>query len=106
VLVRLIVRYRATAARPWAAYWEFSDEDSGATWHAVPIDDQGIDQLRPEEAGKPEQPGGGVRFADWLMQSKPQDAAELDFRVAMRTAKEQSAGCAGQAAASSPGARS
>jgi energy-coupling factor transporter ATP-binding protein EcfA2 len=85
----LVVRYRSTAARPWAAYWEFSDEDSGATWHAVLVDDQGIDQLRPEEAGKPEQAGGGVRFADWLMQSKPQDAAELDFRVAMRTAKEQ-----------------
>lgn len=24
----LVVRYRATAARPWAAYWEFSDEDT------------------------------------------------------------------------------
>jgi energy-coupling factor transporter ATP-binding protein EcfA2 len=65
----LVIRYRATAARPWAAYWEFSDEDSGATWHAVLVDDQGIDQLRPEEAGKPERAAGGVRFADWLMQS-------------------------------------
>lgn len=32
----LVIRYRATAVRPWAAYWEFWDEDSGATWHAVP----------------------------------------------------------------------
>ena len=85
----LIIRYRATAARPWAAYWEFSDEDSGATWHAVLVDNQGIDQLRPGEAGKPEQAGGGRRFADWLMQAKPQNAAEMDFRVAMRTAREQ-----------------
>jgi hypothetical protein len=85
----LVVRYRATAARPWAAYWEFSDEASGETWHAVLVDDQGIDQLRPGEAGEPEQAAGGMGLADWLMQAKPQDAAELDFRVAMRIAKEQ-----------------
>lgn len=85
----LVVRYRATAARPWAAYWEFADEDSGATWHAVLVDDQGIDQLRPGEALEPEQAAGGVQFADWLMQAKPQDVAELDFRVAMRIAREQ-----------------
>lgn len=85
----LIVRYRATAARPWAAYWEFSDEASGVTWHAVLVDDQGIDQLRPGEAAEPEQAAGGMGFADWLMKAKPQDAAELDFRVAMRIAKEQ-----------------
>jgi energy-coupling factor transporter ATP-binding protein EcfA2 len=85
----LVVRYRAVAARPWAAYWEFADEDSGATWHAVLVDDQGIDQLRPGEAREPERATGGVQFADWLMQAKPQDAAELDFRIAMRIAKEQ-----------------
>jgi hypothetical protein len=85
----LVVRYRATAARPWAAYWEFSDEDSGATWHAVLVDDQGIDQLRPGEAGEPERAVGGMGLAGWLMQAKPQEAAELDFRVAMRIAKEQ-----------------
>jgi len=85
----LVIRYRATAARSWAAYWEFSAEDSGATWHAVLVDDQGIDQLRPGEAGEPERPAGGTEFAGWLMQSKPQDAVELDFRVAMRIAKEQ-----------------
>jgi recombinational DNA repair ATPase RecF len=27
----LVIRYRDAAARPWAAYWEFSDLDSGAT---------------------------------------------------------------------------
>lgn len=85
----LVIRYRATAARPWAAYWEFSDEDSGATWHVVLADDQGIDQLRPGEAGEPERASGGMRFVDWLMQAKPQDATELDFRVAMRIATEQ-----------------
>jgi hypothetical protein len=31
----LVIRYRAAAARPWAAYWEFSDEDSGAAWHGA-----------------------------------------------------------------------
>jgi hypothetical protein len=62
----LVVRYRATAVRPWAAYWEFSDEDSGATWHAVLVDDQGVDQLRPGEArGRGGQPAGRVcRLAD------------------------------------------
>src|SRR6266567_7925230 len=85
----LVIRYRATAARSWAAYWEFSDEDSGATWHAVLVDDQGIDQLRPGEAREPERAAGGMGLADWLMQAKPQEAAELDFRVAMRIAKEQ-----------------
>jgi hypothetical protein len=55
----------------------------------VLVDDQGIDQLRPGEAREPERAAGGVQFADWLMQAKPQDAAELDFRVAMRIAKEQ-----------------
>jgi energy-coupling factor transporter ATP-binding protein EcfA2 len=85
----LVVRYRAAAARPWAAYWEFCDEDSGATWHAVLIDDQGIDQLRPGDALKLEQASGGGRFADWLMEVKPQDASEMDFRVAMRLAKKQ-----------------
>lgn len=47
----LVIRYRATVARPWAAYWEFSDEDSGATWHAVLVGDQGIDQLSRERGG-------------------------------------------------------
>jgi energy-coupling factor transporter ATP-binding protein EcfA2 len=83
----LVVRYRATAARPWAAYWEFSDGDSDVTWHAVLVDDQGIDQLRPGEA--PVSAVGGMRLADWLMKAKPQDADELDFRAAMRIAKEQ-----------------
>lgn len=85
----LVIRYRAAAARSWAAYWEFSDEDSGVTWHAVLVDDQGIDQLRPGEAGEPERADGGTGFFGWLMQSKPQEADELDFRVAMRIAKEQ-----------------
>ena len=85
----LVIKYRTTAVRQWAAYWEFADQDSGATWHAVLVDDQGIDQLRPGDAGKLERAAGGVRFADWLMQSKPQEAAELDFRVAMRIAKDQ-----------------
>jgi hypothetical protein len=85
----LVIRYRAAAIRPWAAYWEFSDAESGATWHAVLVGDQGIDQLRPGEAREPAQADGGMQFADWLMQSKPQDATELDFRVAMRDAKRQ-----------------
>jgi energy-coupling factor transporter ATP-binding protein EcfA2 len=85
----LVVRYRATAARPWAAYWEFAAEDSGATWHAVLVGDEGIDQLRPGAVEEPIRADGGVRFADWLMQSKPQDAVVLDFRVAMRNAKPQ-----------------
>jgi hypothetical protein len=67
----LIIRYRATAVRPWAAYWEFPDKDSGATWHAVLVGDQGTDQLRPGEVTEPAQTEGGVQFADWLMQSKP-----------------------------------
>jgi energy-coupling factor transporter ATP-binding protein EcfA2 len=85
----LVIRYQASAARPWAAYWEFCDKDSGATWHAVLVDDQGIDQLRPGEALGHERADGGVQFADWLMQSKPQDANEMDFRAAMRSADRQ-----------------
>jgi energy-coupling factor transporter ATP-binding protein EcfA2 len=85
----LVIRYRATTARPWAAYWEFSDEASGATWHAVLVSDQGIDQLRPGVAGEPTRAEGGLGLASWLRKAKPQDAAELDFRAAMRTAKEQ-----------------
>jgi energy-coupling factor transporter ATP-binding protein EcfA2 len=83
----LIVRYRAAAARPWAAYWEFADADSGATWHAVLVGDEGIDQLRPGAVEEPTRADGGVQFADWLMQSKPQDAAVLNFGASMRTAK-------------------
>jgi len=83
----LIVRHRAAASRPWSAHWEFADDDSGATWHATLIGEEGVDQLRPGAAGEPVPADGGVRFADWLMESKPQDAAALDFRVAMRNAK-------------------
>lgn len=85
----LVVRYRATAVRPWAAYWEFSDEDSGATWHAVLVSDQGINQLRPGEAGEPTRSENGMGLATWLMKAKPQEAAKLDFRVAMRASREQ-----------------
>ncbi len=85
----LVIRYRATAARPWAAYWEFSDEDSGATWHAVLVGEQGIDQLRPGEAGEPTRAEGGMGLASWLRKAKPPEASVLDFRVAMRTAREQ-----------------
>lgn len=58
----LVIRYQATAVRPWAAYWEFSDEGSGATWHAVLVDDQGTDQLRPGEAREPERAAGAMRL--------------------------------------------
>jgi energy-coupling factor transporter ATP-binding protein EcfA2 len=85
----LVIRYQATAVRPWAASWEFSNRDGGDTWHAVLVGDQGIDQLRPGEVKEPAQADGGAQFADWLMQSKPQDANELDFRVAMRDATRQ-----------------
>jgi hypothetical protein len=83
----LVVRYQAAAARPWSAYWEFADEDSGATWHAVLVGDEGIDQLRPGAVEEPTRADGGAQFADWLMQSTPQDAAVLDFGASMRNAK-------------------
>jgi hypothetical protein len=85
----LVIRYRTTAVRPWAAYWEFADEDSGATWHAVLLGDQGTDQLRPGAVEGPARAEGGVGFADWLMQAKPQDDNVLDLRVAMRNASQQ-----------------
>jgi energy-coupling factor transporter ATP-binding protein EcfA2 len=85
----LVVRYQAAAVRPWAAYWEFAAEDGGATWHAVLAGDEGIDQLRPGAAEEPVRADGGEPFANWLMQSKPQDAAVLDFRVAMRSQKRR-----------------
>lgn len=85
----LVIRYRATVAPLWAAYWEFSDEDSGTTWHAVLVSDQGINQLRPGEAGEPTRSENGMGLATWLRKAKPQEASELDLRAAMRAVREQ-----------------
>ena len=81
----LVIRYRRSAApRPWSAAWQFTDDKAGTTWHAVLAGLDGHQQLRPGTAEHPAQTGGAVFFADWLMETKPQDENILDFRAAMR----------------------
>ncbi len=81
----LVIRYRGTSARPWTSAWQFTDDDTGMTWHAVLTGDEGIHQLRPGTAEHPAQTGGGTPFADWLMETKPQDKTVLDFQAAMQS---------------------
>src|SRR6185437_280594 len=77
----LVIRYRAAAARPWAAYWEFSDLDSGATWHAVPTGCCGPSRrMPPSWTSRP--PGGSRRSSRssslWLpLQRGFEGAAEV-----------------------------
>jgi hypothetical protein len=80
----LVIRYGRGAPRPWAVDWEFKDQDSGTTWSAVLAGDQNMHQLRPGTACQPTQTGGGMSFADWLMET--QDTNRLDFRAALRNA--------------------
>lgn len=80
----MVIRYRRAAARPWSAAWQFTDDKAGTTWHAVLAGDDGIQQLRPGTAEHPARTGGAMFFADWLMNTKPQDETLLDFRAAMQ----------------------
>lgn len=80
----LTIRHRGGAVRPWAADWEFSHEEGGWTWHAVLVGEEGIDQIRPGEAGQPRRASGGIDFGDWLTNGKSETADVVDFRSALR----------------------
>jgi hypothetical protein len=84
----LVIRYRGERARPWAAAWEFTDDDAGMTWHAVLAGDEGIQQLRPGTAEHPTQTGGGVTFTEWLTKSKTPRENLLNFRASMRNPEQ------------------
>ena len=81
----LVIRRRSGTVRPWSADWEFSHESMEWTWHAVLVGDDGIDQLRPGEAGTSGQVSGGIGFDGWLADGKPETGDLLDFRSAMRS---------------------
>jgi AAA domain len=77
----LIVHHYAPTTRPWFVAWEFAH--AGDTWHVVLAGD-GAWQLRPGQADRLSQVGGSGSLTDWLLASKPQDEASMDFRVAMQ----------------------
>ena len=76
----VVIRYARRAPRHWSADWEF-DDGEGRRWCAGLVGD-GADRLRPGPSGT-RPPAGGVLFADWLMNSKPQPVSDLSFKRAL-----------------------
>ncbi|HEY3955264.1 MAG TPA: TOPRIM nucleotidyl transferase/hydrolase domain-containing protein [Streptosporangiaceae bacterium] len=77
----LVVHHDASRPRPWFAAWQFTH--AGDTWHVVLAGDY-LYQLRPGPAVAQPQASGSGPLTDWLLSSKPQDDASLDFRVALQ----------------------
>ena len=77
---RLLVRYESATVPPWFAAWEFSH--AGGTWHVV-LEGDGSGQLRRGPADHLARPAGAGSVKEWLLDSKPQPEARLDFGVAL-----------------------
>jgi hypothetical protein len=84
----VVIRCRQAMARHWSADWELTD-GAGRAWR-VGLRGDGTDRLRPGEPGS--RPAtGAVLFADWLLESKPQTEAVLNFGKALENAKSEAA---------------
>jgi energy-coupling factor transporter ATP-binding protein EcfA2 len=76
----LVIRYQAAMPRKWSAAWEFTQ--AGDSWHAA-LAGEANHQLRPGRFGDRAPAASAQPFKGWLLDSKPSDKNELDFRAAL-----------------------